>query len=613
MKRSSDSPIETTKAARLSTAAQRIADLLYSDQPHHSHNINTANLAQKLLARKPLFELLKTVYPESNLSKAESRAAEILIPHHLTIDASGNLVGDLAENKLSHRLWDFVSNDEYRFIKMLTLASKSADQQTTSQQNNHPEREYLTEFGCRNFSQYLDFVTPLLEQNDLNQRFLSDLRKIHTKHLENDEFFENFVLALHKTKVEFSLAFEEYDITPFSKIRNHKLLRTKQPDSNITAELYKSRKSTVEIDQQRFAQDESQIINISNISTFCHSTIGVSRPYNEDSHIIGKSVCNDSRLIPSFLKKTCQELGLKIRNDAESKQINQGSTAILATYSPDGVLNVANIGDSRATIFMLNYQDSKAEVSYKRLSCDHQPNDFFERTLIAKNGGMVIGNRVSGDLGVARGFGDIFFKDDAEINYLTNYESEIVTEDVSKLKQKYEEIFFLLSCDGPYEQNLNEACYAKALEDWFNNAEIQRQWQGNIAHYLSDYAMIDGSCDNNTILFSNISELPLTTILLGLFDGHGYGYGTKGAIEISHSAAVEIATACLIDDHEKFIYPAEAKSILAINRTRSDSSEIATVIDEDSPKRNNTPSPNPTQTHTSQVSQTSNAQTFLQN
>lgn len=85
---------------------------------------------------------------------------------------------------------------------------------------------------------------------------------------------------------------------------------------------------------------------------------------------------------------------------------NVGSVAICCIVM-DGTLYVVNLGDSRAVLV-----GQKGEV--KSLSSEHVPSRTDERERIEKLGGVVLlvhdQERIMGELGVSRAFGDKLYK-----------------------------------------------------------------------------------------------------------------------------------------------------------------------------------------------------------
>ena len=77
----------------------------------------------------------------------------------------------------------------------------------------------------------------------------------------------------------------------------------------------------------------------------------------------------------------------------------QGCIAVIAMWHPQHGLFVANAGDARA----LWLQDGQPP---QRLTVDHTPKLAREARRITQRGGVVLGGRLSGELGVSRGLGD---------------------------------------------------------------------------------------------------------------------------------------------------------------------------------------------------------------
>lgn len=118
----------------------------------------------------------------------------------------------------------------------------------------------------------------------------------------------------------------------------------------------------------------------------------------------------------------CEEF----RNN-NSKRV--GSTALVAILQKDQFC-LANLGDCRAVL-------SKNGIA-KRLSKDHKPLDFEERTQIKKGGGFVLETgRVNGVLAVARALGDFYLE--TPLN---------AQPDVEIKKIEPEDEFIILACDG---------------------------------------------------------------------------------------------------------------------------------------------------------------------
>lgn len=86
--------------------------------------------------------------------------------------------------------------------------------------------------------------------------------------------------------------------------------------------------------------------------------------------------------------------------------LSDGSTAIAALLQRNGVLTVANVGDSRCALV-------RKDGSCVPLSRDHKPNRDDEKARVIAAGGWVVHQgcwRVAGDLAVSRAFGDRHLK-----------------------------------------------------------------------------------------------------------------------------------------------------------------------------------------------------------
>jgi len=81
---------------------------------------------------------------------------------------------------------------------------------------------------------------------------------------------------------------------------------------------------------------------------------------------------------------------------------NNGTTAVMALFTPDNRLFVASAGDSRCVLSNLG-----ASVP---MSFDHKPEYPDEEARIHAAGGFVADGRVLGRLATSRSFGDFDFK-----------------------------------------------------------------------------------------------------------------------------------------------------------------------------------------------------------
>ena len=83
--------------------------------------------------------------------------------------------------------------------------------------------------------------------------------------------------------------------------------------------------------------------------------------------------------------------------------MTDGTTCLLGLIL-SGKLTIANLGDSVATLV-------RKDSSWKKLNEEHTPDRPDERMRIENSNGTVFCNRIRGDLGVSRAFGNIEMKD----------------------------------------------------------------------------------------------------------------------------------------------------------------------------------------------------------
>ncbi len=99
--------------------------------------------------------------------------------------------------------------------------------------------------------------------------------------------------------------------------------------------------------------------------------------------------------------------------------IHAGATAIVAVLEDNGMLTVANAGDSRAVL-------CRAHGQVEALSEDHKPMQATELTRIVAAGGFVNAfGRVNGNLNLSRSIGDLKYK---QVPYLSPAEQMITAE-----------------------------------------------------------------------------------------------------------------------------------------------------------------------------------------
>lgn len=390
----------------------------------------------------------------------------------------------------------------------------------------------LTEFGQKTLGEFLRYILDLkLETGTSHSRIFSEEEieklledaSITDEDLKSRQFFHNFLLE-----------FNEQRASDSSKTDNRTV-----KNLAIDQSFFNKKKANLD----RYKADLTGAGTFGQINVCYSETVGVSEGNQkrrgrsqEDSFIIGsaKRDWRNSKKVPSLLEKKFADLGSKIRSFGN--QITDGSTAIISHYSTDQKLTIANLGDSRAVLFIYKNDGS---LDWIRLTNDQKPLDILEMARIEGNGGFVskagpYQNRVNGSLSVARSFGDhrkefegvdelLNQNGNANGKKLISYQPDIYQYDIPKILKEAENsqyAFLMTSCDGMYE-NGNEATYANALKTWFNNeGRVWEKWD-NVAEYLRDYAIALGSQDNVTVCFSDITNAPTEPLVVGVFDGHG--------------------------------------------------------------------------------------------
>ena len=100
-----------------------------------------------------------------------------------------------------------------------------------------------------------------------------------------------------------------------------------------------------------------------------------------------------------------------------------GSTCLLGLVL-NGQVTVANLGDSIATLV-------RKDGSFEQMNVEHTPMQSEERGRIEAANGMIINNRINGELSVTRAFGDLELKEyvisDPECrNHTLTYEDDLL-------------------------------------------------------------------------------------------------------------------------------------------------------------------------------------------
>lgn len=339
-------------------------------------------------------------------------------------------------------------NHEKEILRQLLGNALASVKKSTSSQSISDDY-CLTEFGQKNLGEFLGYILNLKLENSVNDKKenifsaeeieeVLDKTKITDEDLESRQFFHSFLLEFHKQRALSSSKLENQEVTVLDSNqlklyndllekdnlnahKNHKkIFFLEERIKNLTAFLSKETGQKLYLYQNpkksdRYNADLAAKTTFSGIEVYHSESVGVNEGTSknpgraqEDAYIIGfaKNDWQDSTTVPHFLEKKFADLGPKIRSFGD--EIGDGSTAIISHYSTDQKLTIANLGDSRAVLFV---KKTDGSFYWIRLTNDQEPLDTFEKARIEGNGGFVLKkgktrNRVNGITMVARSFGD---------------------------------------------------------------------------------------------------------------------------------------------------------------------------------------------------------------
>ena len=209
------------------------------------------------------------------------------------------------------------------------------------------------------------------------------------------------------------------------------------------------------------------------------------------------------------LKNSLRQMG-----DQLSGYNASGSTASIAHVSRDGVLTVANVGDSPVNIYL---RDPKTgEVTHAmQVTADHSAKNPMEAARIQKEGGFVAQGRAGGSLALSRALGD---KGIAGVSH----EPETAQIDLNRYFKRGYEVVVTVESDGAFERGPTHASRQAIMRDTLN----QPGGELHLAEALGNHADAMGSNDNISSLAIALKEPPKQNIMMSVFDGHGKQGGT---------------------------------------------------------------------------------------
>lgn len=149
------------------------------------------------------------------------------------------------------------------------------------------------------------------------------------------------------------------------------------------------------------------------------------------------------------------------------------------------MLNVMNTGDSRAVM-------CRNQIGIP-LTLDHKPDWPMEKARISKLGGEIYEDKYGvhriNDLSVSRAFGD-----KSSSKYVT-HRPDIYRYEVTKKDQ-----FMIMGCDGLWDEVSAQDAVNFVLNNCYDVNMRRINKEMNIAKKLGEYAIIEGSMDNVTII-----------------------------------------------------------------------------------------------------------------
>lgn len=208
------------------------------------------------------------------------------------------------------------------------------------------------------------------------------------------------------------------------------------------------------------------------------------------SYFLGKCQSFDAKEI----EDACLKLDREIRTTAYGEEGSTGIFVIMEKKSniSDGFrLKVANVGDSRCLLL-------RSDGTYIKMSEDHKPSLENERKRIEAANGNVTMDRVMGNMAVSRAFGDMCYKNRADLP--ENAQWIICIPDIKEETALPGDVI-LLACDGIYEQL-----------SWNDVASYTSQSLKNFSLYetavrLIDHSLVAGSGDNMTVSFIKLKDV----------------------------------------------------------------------------------------------------------
>lgn len=198
---------------------------------------------------------------------------------------------------------------------------------------------------------------------------------------------------------------------------------------------------------------------------------------------INKKIFHDTRTTTKYIKTVFNGIQDNLSSKHPRASNYSGSTACCGVHLLDKkknhVLWMFNVGDSRAVLCKKNNDPLQ-------LTQDHKPNSKEEHNRISNLGGKIYYDgydwRIK-DLSLSRAFGD---------NEAKPYVSHLPQ--IFRYKLNKKDKFVILACDGLWDVVSNK----KAVN--FILSLKNKNYRGNYAKKLAEFAIKEGSTDNVTVL-----------------------------------------------------------------------------------------------------------------
>lgn len=188
----------------------------------------------------------------------------------------------------------------------------------------------------------------------------------------------------------------------------------------------------------------------------------------------------------NHVNKICSNVQKILSDNFTAKTKECGSTCLMVfkfKYNDADVLNIVNIGDSRAIIC--------AGTAGVALTMDHKPLNPVEKQRITRQGGSVYFDGLEwrvDNLSLSRAFGDTSSKYTPPI-------PDLFMHKISKNDK-----FMIMACDGLWDVVDNQTAVNFVLHFCFDGNGKRINEKLNIAAKLADFALSQGSTDNVSVI-----------------------------------------------------------------------------------------------------------------